>query len=102
MLQQIDLDRGLRLGLEELGFKTPTSVQEQVIPAALEGHDLRVSAETGSGKTLAYLLPGAQRILAEPVDRQAGALMVILVPTRELARQVLKLSLIHISRAHET
>ncbi|TDG14829.1 DEAD/DEAH box helicase [Seongchinamella unica] len=90
MLEQIELDRGLRLGLDELGFDTPTDVQLQVIPAALEGHDLRVSAETGSGKTLAYLLPGAQRILAQPIDPQAGALMVILVPTRELARQVLK------------
>jgi len=90
VLQQLELDRGLRLGLEDLGFATPTDVQEQVIPAALAGHDLRVSAETGSGKTLAYLLPGAQHILAAPADRKAGALMVILVPTRELARQVLK------------
>ncbi|RLQ21985.1 DEAD/DEAH box helicase [Seongchinamella sediminis] len=90
VLQQLELDRGLRLGLDDLGFDTPTEVQQQVIPVALSGRDLRVSAETGSGKTLAYLLPGVQRILARPIERQAGALMVILVPTRELARQVLK------------
>ena len=90
MLQQLELDRGLRLGLDELGFETATEVQDKVIPSAMAGEDLRVTAETGSGKTLAYLLPSVQRILASPVDRNAGALVVILVPTRELARQVLK------------
>jgi len=49
---------------------------------------MKISAETGSGKTLAYLLPLAQRILAGKIEQQAGALGLILVPTRELARQV--------------
>ena len=90
MLPQLELDRGLRLGLEALEFNEATDVQAQVIPAALAGADLRVTAETGSGKTLAYLLPMVQRILSAPVDRNAGALAVVLVPTRELARQVQK------------
>lgn len=90
VLQDIELDRGLRLGLEALGFNRPTEVQERVIPAALGGADLRITAETGSGKTLAYLLPTLQRILAAQADREAGALALVLVPTRELARQVLK------------
>jgi ATP-dependent RNA helicase SrmB len=90
VLPQLELDRGLRLGLEALEFNEATDVQAQVIPAALAGTDLRVTAETGSGKTLAYLLPMVQRILSAPVDRNAGALAVVLVPTRELARQVQK------------
>lgn len=90
MLQDIELDRGLRLGLDALAFGNPTEVQRQVIPAALAGGDLRINAETGSGKTLAYLLPSLQRVLAAKPDRSAGALVLVLVPTRELARQVLK------------
>lgn len=90
VLQELELDRGLRLGLEALEFKKATEVQLQAIPAALSGRDLRITAETGSGKTLAYLLPTLQRILMEKPDRKAGALALVLVPTRELARQVLK------------
>ncbi len=90
MFDDLNLDRGLRLGLDALQLKKPTPVQEKTVPAALAGSDLRVSAQTGSGKTLAYLLPTLQGILAEPADRTAGALAVVLVPTRELARQVLK------------
>ena len=90
MLQELELNRGLQLGLELLGFARATEVQSRAIPLALAGRDLRITAETGSGKTLAYLLPTLQRILDASPDRNAGALAVILVPTRELARQVLK------------
>nr|WP_222711559.1 DEAD/DEAH box helicase [Parahaliea aestuarii] len=90
MLQELPLDRQLRLALDQLALETPTPVQAQMIPAALAGSDLLVSAETGSGKTLAYLVPILQRLLSEQAPRDAGALALILVPTRELARQVLK------------
>jgi superfamily II DNA/RNA helicase len=74
-------------GLEKEGFETPTEVQAQVIPAALEGRDLLVSAATGSGKTAAFLLPIMERLLGE--RRPAGGTRaLILVPTRELARQI--------------
>ena len=90
MLESLELDRQLQLGLDALGFSRATEVQEAVIPQALAGADLRVSAETGSGKTLAYLIPIAQTLLATPPARDAGTLALVLVPTRELARQVLK------------
>lgn len=90
MLEQYNLDRRLRLALDGLGFTKETAVQEQVIPAALAGTDLAVSAETGSGKTLAYLIPMVQRFLADAASGQEGPLALVLVPTRELARQVLK------------
>jgi superfamily II DNA/RNA helicase len=90
MLESLNLDRQLQLGLDALGFARATEVQQAVIPLALEGRDLRISAETGTGKTLSYLVPMAQALLTSPADRNAGTLGLVLVPTRELARQVLK------------
>ena len=51
MFEHLNLDRSLQLGLDALAFTEPTDVQEAMIPLALTGKDLRVSAETGSGKT---------------------------------------------------
>ena len=90
MLEQLQFDRRLQLALDALAFSAPTEVQQQVIPAALGGRDLVVSAETGSGKTLAYLVPMVQRLLTLSPPRGDGPLGLVLVPTRELARQVLK------------
>ncbi len=90
LLEALQLDRRLNMGLDSMGLEQATPVQEQMIPAVLTGADLSVSAETGSGKTLAYLLPIIQRILSDEIDREAATLALILVPTRELARQVLK------------
>ncbi len=90
MFEELQLDRHLRLGLDALALAEATEVQKRAIPAALQGIDLLVSAETGSGKTLAYLIPLSQKILAAAADKRSGTRAVILVPTRELARQVLK------------
>ncbi len=71
--------------IAEMGFEEPTPIQERTIPALLDGRDVVGVAQTGSGKTLAFGLP-----LAESVDvarREVQA--VVLVPTRELAQQVL-------------
>jgi ATP-dependent RNA helicase SrmB len=89
-LNSFDLDRRLVLGLEAMEINKATDVQAQVVPEALKGGDLKVRAETGSGKTLAYLLPIAQKLLTQQPPRNAGTLALVLVPTRELARQVLK------------
>ena len=90
MFEELPLDRQLRLGIDALELNQATEVQKLAVPAALAGNDLLVSAETGSGKTLAYLIPLAQKILATQSPGQHGTLALILVPTRELARQVLK------------
>ncbi len=90
MLEDIPLDRRLRLALDALGLEAPTEVQAEVVPAALAGGDLLVSAETGSGKTLAYLIPSIQRLLAGGAPPGSGTRLLVLVPTRELARQVLR------------
>ncbi|MFT6957461.1 MAG: ATP-dependent RNA helicase SrmB [Halieaceae bacterium] len=90
MFENLDLDHRVNLGIAELGLQTPTEVQEKMVPLALAGHDLQVSAETGSGKTLAYLIPTLHKMLSSEVDPNAGTLAIVLVPTRELARQVVK------------
>jgi ATP-dependent RNA helicase SrmB len=81
------LPEPLTRGLDSIGYATPTPVQAQVIPLAMDGADLLVSALTGSGKTAAYLLPIMQRLIAVPKSR-GGTRALILVPTRELARQI--------------
>ncbi|MCG6943519.1 MAG: DEAD/DEAH box helicase [Thiohalocapsa sp.] len=75
-------------GIAKAGFEQPTPVQTAVIPVALEGHDLMAAAATGSGKTAAFLLPIMQQLLESPAPR-AGTRALVLVPTRELASQVL-------------
>jgi len=66
-------------------FVTPTPVQAAAIPQALAGGDILATAQTGTGKTLAFLIPVIERLLAGKA-RGIGAL--VLVPTRELAMQV--------------
>ena len=83
----LGLDERLLKGLDELGFNTPTEVQGKTIPASLRGADLLVSAETGSGKTAAFMLPILQMLHTNKTP-QSGTRALILVPTRELARQV--------------
>ncbi len=67
-------------------FSVLTPVQAAAIPPALEGKDVLATAQTGTGKTLAFLIPLMERLL-KPSKPGIGAL--ILVPTRELAMQVL-------------
>ncbi|MGL6291589.1 MAG: DEAD/DEAH box helicase, partial [Silanimonas sp.] len=72
--------------LATLGFTTPTPIQAEAIPAALEGRDLLAGAQTGTGKTAAFGLPLLQKLAAGERTRSPRAL--ILAPTRELAQQV--------------
>ena len=81
------LPEELLRGLEKVGYTEPTPVQAQVIPPALEGADLLVSAATGSGKTAAFLLPMLQRFV-DVKTAAGGTRALVLVPTRELARQI--------------
>lgn len=71
-----------------LGVKKPTPIQQNCIPAILEGKDCIGCAKTGSGKTLAFALPILQKLSEDPY----GIFALVLTPTRELAFQVRKLS----------
>jgi superfamily II DNA/RNA helicase len=85
--KEFGLDQGLLEGIEAMGYEEPTPIQEQVIPAILDGKDLIGSAQTGTGKTAAFLLPIMQRMLTETHDSHSINALVI-VPTRELAVQI--------------
>jgi ATP-dependent RNA helicase RhlE len=66
-------------------FSTPTPVQAAAIPQALEGKDVLATAQTGTGKTLAFLIPVIEQLLK---SKTPGIAALVLVPTRELAMQV--------------
>ena len=74
--------------LARAGYKSPTPIQHQVIPLALAGHDVIGQAQTGTGKTAAFLLPFLNAWTAGKDSKYSQAL--ILVPTRELAAQVVE------------
>lgn len=82
------LHERLQKALDKLEFTQATPVQEATIPEVLKGRDLIVNAETGSGKTAAFLLPMLHHMQNNPAPRSSTRGLV-LVPTRELARQVL-------------
>lgn len=82
---ELGLDYDLLDGLDVMGFKHPTPIQEKAIPVILDGKDLIACAQTGTGKTAAFVLPIIDRILNAD-HRHLNTL--ILTPTRELAQQI--------------
>ena len=70
--------------LDEVGYETPSAIQEQCIPHLLSGHDVIGQAQTGTGKTAAFSLPLIDRIDISTNQVQ----LLVLAPTRELAIQV--------------
>lgn len=69
---------------DKIGFKAPTSIQQQAIPPALTGRDIIGLAQTGSGKTAAFALPILHRLM----DSVQPYYACVLAPTRELAIQI--------------
>lgn len=87
--QELDLIDPLRSALADQSYETPTPIQAQTIPAALEGRDVLGCAQTGTGKTAAFALPILNRL--GKAKRRATAncpQALILAPTRELAIQI--------------
>jgi ATP-dependent RNA helicase RhlE len=82
---QFNLDSRLLAGIKRAGYSTPTPIQSQAIPAALDGKDLIGTAQTGTGKTAAFVLPILNTLLSGPRNRSRA---LIVTPTRELAEQI--------------
>ena len=83
--EQLGLNESLLLAIKDLGFESPSEVQEKAIPLLLEKDtDIVALAQTGTGKTAAFGFPVIQKIDAENRDTQA----LILSPTRELCLQI--------------
>ncbi len=83
-----DLAPGLLQGLDAMGIRKPTPIQEQAIPLALEGRDLIACAQTGTGKTAAFLLPLIEVIHGYKPKVEGSIRALVIVPTRELALQI--------------
>ncbi len=110
--ETLGLHSSILKALTEAGYTKPTPVQEQAVPAALQGRDLMVSSQTGSGKTAAFMLPALSKFAVAEQSFQPGQKtpnqerqsarargdrprfqpaqpkMLVLTPTRELALQV--------------
>lgn len=82
--KEMGLPEALNHTLQHMQFITPTPIQAETIPLALEGKDILGSAQTGTGKTGAFGIPLVAKLLASP---QGSAL--VMTPTRELATQVM-------------
>lgn len=97
---ELDLHESLKNNIAELGYESPTPIQEMVIPHAIKGKDISGLAQTGTGKTAAFLIPLINRILHSRDDKELEtpelkfkewgekSFCLVLVPTRELAIQV--------------
>ena len=86
----LNLDKNILSAVRSEGYESPTPIQAQAIPFALEGRDIMASAQTGSGKTAAFLLPTLQRRTKRSEKPGKGPRALVLTPTRELAAQVEK------------
>ena len=85
--EQFQLPKSVQKAIDELGFTTPTPIQEKSFAVIMSGRDMMGIAQTGTGKTFAYLLPLLKLYKFSPTHTPK---IVILVPTRELVVQVVE------------
>lgn len=85
--KQLELIQPILKTLQEQDYQTPTPIQQQAIPIALNGKDILGVAQTGTGKTAAFGLPTIQLLEKNKSNRRAIR-SLILTPTRELAIQI--------------
>lgn len=80
----LGLPEKMSAALARMNYTTPTSIQAQAIPFAMQGRDVLGSAQTGTGKTAAFSIPMIAKLMEDPT-----AMALVLAPTRELAAQTL-------------
>jgi ATP-dependent RNA helicase RhlE len=84
---ELPISSSMKERLAAANFLVPTPVQAATIPQAMEGKDVLATAQTGTGKTLAFLIPVMERLTGRNAP---GIAALVLVPTRELAMQVVE------------
>jgi ATP-dependent RNA helicase RhlE len=85
----LGLTAALLRAVNDQGYTEPTPIQQQAIPAILDGRDILAGAQTGTGKTAGFTLPLLQRLSKQPHDTQRKHVRALIItPTRELAAQV--------------
>ena len=87
--KNLGLSEPILKSLSHKGYKEPTPIQQESIPAILEGKDVMAAAQTGTGKTASFTLP-ILHMLSHPKNDHKGHQVraLIITPTRELAAQV--------------
>ncbi|GAA3509885.1 DEAD/DEAH box helicase [Aquimarina addita] len=85
IFRDLNLSTQLINALDDLGFATPTPIQEQAFSVVMSGRDVVGIAQTGTGKTYAYMLPILRML---KYSKQENPRVLVLVPTRELVVQV--------------
>ena len=82
--ESFGLSQKMNNALVDMKFTTPTPIQQKAIPIVLNGFDILGSAQTGTGKTAAFCIP-----IIEMLAKDEKSMALIMMPTRELARQVI-------------
>ena len=83
-----DLSLEIRKSLEKNNYKTPTKIQEEVMPLVKTKKDIIAQAKTGSGKTASFVIPILESLRAKKVSKKAKIKVLVLAPTRELTLQI--------------
>nr|WP_321266183.1 DEAD/DEAH box helicase [uncultured Sulfurimonas sp.] len=86
--EKLGLIKPLLGAIKELGYETPTLIQNRAIPLVLAKQDVFATAQTGTGKTAAFALPILQKLRNTTADENRAIRAVILSPTRELSIQI--------------
>lgn len=87
-LATLGLSAQILKALSDKGYESATPIQSELIPAIFSGRDIMAGAQTGTGKTAGFTLPILQELTKTYVEEQHYPKALILVPTRELAKQV--------------
>ncbi len=82
------IDKRILRKLEEMEFRRPTDIQFKAIKPILEGEDVMAIAQTGTGKTAAFAIPVSHVLASQELKRANGVRCLVMVPTRELAKQI--------------
>src|SRR5688500_4368901 len=85
--KDLNLNKQLLNALNDLGYTTPTTIQEKVFSVVMSGADVCGIAQTGTGKTFAYLLPLLNQW---KYSKTKEPQILVIVPTRELVLQVVE------------
>lgn len=84
---ELNINKPLLNALDDIGYSTPTTIQEKAFPVIMSGQDVIGIAQTGTGKTLAFLLPSLR---LWKFSKEKDPQILIIVPTRELVTQVVE------------
>lgn len=89
LFENLNIIEPILKAIKDYGYTSPTPIQEQTIPALLEGHDVEGCAQTGTGKTAAFAIPTLQLLCKDKTAQKGRCIKaLVLAPTRELAIQI--------------